>query len=661
MEKGSNNDENKEQNKPDKRDLARKNLSERESIDAMRDRLYSRGKPQESIGRSALSNTARPAPKTWDKPEEEAQGQIPDPIPQKEAPKIVSQIKKTLHNDFFRPPPPEKETHKTSTPPVGAPISDNVMKKQKPKQTYRVKLVIVGLAFFVIAMVISSASLYFGGGSISGENISIDISDTQFTIGGGEQLSFQVAIANQNSVPIESATLIIDYPVGTQSAENSGEELFSERVQLNDIDTGEVINVPLKAIIFGEENEEKTINASVEYRVRGSNAIFFKEAEPLRLKINSSPVTIRVNAVDSISSGQEIEIGLIIRSNSPTPLSDILVKASYPTGFDFTESDTETSSGQDTWLIEDLAPEEEQTIVIRGLIVGKQNEERIFEFSVGVPNERDRFGLASVFSKATAEVAMEEPFLDIGVEIDGDSSETVVISTKDSTSVNITFTNTQGDAIYDGVITAKLSGNALNEIEIDVSDGFYDSTTNIITWDSVDVEGLAEIAPGQSNLVRFRLSPEENISRTPEIGLEVTVSGQRVYDDRVPQELVGSISRTIRVESLTKLESSAVYSVGQFTNTGPIPPIAEEITQYTFNMEVQNGSNNITNTEVTAVLPPDDASFGFDNVIRPANRTSRLERARQGWAPAGATASVVISLTTGPRASKRRMSSQVKL
>jgi len=158
------------------------------------------------------------------------------------------------------------------------------------------------------------------------------------------------------------------------------------------------------------------------------------------------------------------------------------------------------------------------------------NEERIFEFSVGVPNERDRFGLASVFSKATAEVAMEEPFLDIGVEIDGDSSETVVISTKDSTSVNITFTNTQGDAIYDGVITAKLSGNALNEIEIDVSDGFYDSTTNIITWDSVDVEGLAEIAPGQSNLVRFRLSPEENISRTPEIGLEVTVSSRRRND-----------------------------------------------------------------------------------------------------------------------------------
>jgi hypothetical protein len=200
-------------------------------------------------------------------------------------------------------------------------------------------------------------------------------------------------------------------------------------------------------------------------------------------------------------------------------------------------------------------------------------------------------------------MSIEQPFLGVGVTVNNSGAETVAIEPGARATVRINFENSLDATIYDGVITAKLTGNAINEIDIDVSDGFYDSSSNIIRWDSTDVRGLGEIAPGRSSQVTFSLTPDQTIGRTPEIGLTVTVSGQRVYEDRVPQELVGTVSRSIRVSSQIVLNSSALYSEGPYHNSGPIPPVAEKVTQYALLLAVQNGSNDITDAEVTAVLP----------------------------------------------------------
>lgn len=592
---------------------ARQSIGGRESLVEMRERLYARGKQAKQFKRSSLSQNKKDGsavPNKW--------GSAPEQ--KKEAPRAIHKSIGT-HTDIPQSAAVQQaeqempvsngapNTHAEAEPATEHSLAEDAkdvfMKTVKKKQGYRTKIVLAGLVFFVIAMALSSAFIWFGDNTISGENISINISDDQFSIGGGDELSFQVSVANQNAVPIESATLIINYPPGTQSAENPGEELFSQRIQLDEVKPGEAVNVPVKAIIFGEENQERTITAALEYRVRGSNATFFKEADPLRLKITSSPVSLKVDAVDSITSGQEMEFAITVTSNSPSPLSDVLVKASYPSGFDFTESSLDPVSGQDTWLIESLEPEGEESFTVKGLAVGKSSEEKTFRFSIGVPNERDRFNLASTFSTVSTGVQFEQPFLDIGIAVNGDTgSETVVIEMEESTTIDLTLTNTQDDTIYDGVVTAKLTGNAVNEVDVSVSNGHYDSTTNTITWDSVDVDSLSEIAPGRSSLVKFRVRPEEDTARTPEINLEVTAEGRRVFNDRASEKLEGSVSRTLRIESLVRLSSKALYSTGEFTNTGPIPPVAEKVTQYTLNFEAQNGSNDVTNAEVTAVLPP---------------------------------------------------------
>lgn len=532
-------------------------------LDALRERLYDRGQKPAKRQPATLEDEPQAVKTTWREPVTPAA----PPVPTTDASAV--------------------------DPVVEEPVTTT------GRSSYRLKLVMIGLGFFVVSILLSSLFILWGGNSISGENISISVTGP-FTIGGGESLDLQIGITNQNAVPIESATLVVEYPTGTQSASEPGRELFVERLPLSNVDSGETVNIPLRAQVFGEENEELTVRASVEYRVRGSNATFYKEADPLRFKISSSPVVVSIDAVRNLSSGQETDIELTLSSNSPNPITDILVKAEYPSGFDFARSEPAPVSGQNVWSVSEIAPEGETTIVITGAVLGTQSEEHVMRFSVGVPNERDRFNLASVFATASTEFLLEEPFLDVGIDIDGLRNQTVSVAPGSQPSVAVEVENTLETTIYDAVVEIQLSGNALSDTNVQVNDGYYNSNTRIITWDISSVPGLEEMVPGDRQVFSFSLIPDGGAVATPQINIDAAVRAKRIAADRSQEQLVGTGSAVLRVESVTEL-TGTTFEAGR--NTGPVPPVVGEQTEYDLQLAVSNGSNDITGVVVSATLP----------------------------------------------------------
>lgn len=542
---------------------------EAERIKELRTRLYSRGVETQSV-RHTLPQ--REIYETIEKPQE--------PIVVDDSLSASNTVVTTPHEVTYNEP----------------------MTSKGKRNTFRKIFVLVSIVFFVVALAVSSLFMFKGNNTISGENISLDVTGP-IAVGGGEEVPFKVTVANQNAVAIQSATLIIEYPKGTQSVTDGNKEIGTVRQALDTIGTGELVNIPLKARIFGEENEEKEIKISIDYRIAGSNATFHKTATPLKFKVSTSPIIMTFDSVKSISSGQEIELKLIVQSNSPTPLADIIVRAMYPEGFDFSESSPDTLSGEDVWKFSTIKPNEKKIITVKGLMTGYQDEVRQFSAIAGVANESDSNGVASQLAAARTEIVIEQPFLDAHVEINGKADETVVISNTSSANVVIEFLNNLDFSIYDGKVEVELSGNALNEFKVSVNDGFYDSSKNTITWDGVDDKSLKEILPGKSATLSFSVAAKEGVGTTPEVKLKVTIKGQRIFEDRVSHELVGTTERTLKVESLPELSGKAVYSTGPFTNTGPIPPVVEKVTQYTFTLKAKSGANDITGAEVTAVLP----------------------------------------------------------
>lgn len=483
--------------------------------------------------------------------------------------------------------------------------STNSMLKTHKRRKVRQLFLAGGALFFIVAAILASTYLFFGKNSISGNNITLDARGP-FAVGGGEKFNFTVSLTNQNVVAIDSATLIIEYPQGTQSATDKGKGTPRERKAIDRIGPGEVLNIPLSAIMFGEENDEKEIRVTIEYRVQGSNATFYRDATPLHFKISSSPVTMTVDAVNKITSGQDIDLAVTLSSNSPTPLKGLLLKAEYPTGFSFTTSDPKTVAGEDSWRINELKPEQKQTIHIKGQMAGNNPEKKIFKFSSGVANEKDPYILSSIFTATTHEVGLEAAFVNLEMTVNGKGGEIVSLASREAALVQVTFRNTLPDTIHSAVIEIELSGNAIDKPTVSAGTGFYDSSKNVITWDSVASDGLKEIIPGGSETVTFSFTPtiSSQNSRTPQVVAKVNVKGRRVSENNVPESLTGTMSRTVKVESETALSSQVFYSTGPFANAGPLPPIAETPTTYTIIMAYANGTNALSNAVVEAVLPP---------------------------------------------------------
>lgn len=566
-------------------------IKDQENIEKLRERLYQRGKPPSGVERHRLPDEkmAEEVPRSWQqdirkRPVERPVQQSPAPTQPESAPKAAQQ--ETVQTPSV---PAEEET-------------TEAMASKKKRFGYRMYILLGGVGFFVLAALISSLFLIFGSNNISGENITITITGP-FTVGGGEVMPMQVGVTNDNAVPIEAATLIVNYPSGTQSPEEDGKELFTERLGLDTIGPGETVNVPLRAVVFGEENDEKTITVSVEYRVRGSNATFFKEAEPLRFKISSSPIIVRADTLKKISSGQETDVELTVTSNSPTMLSEVLVKAEYPIGFDYTESDPEPTNGQNMWLIENLEPESSHTITITGVVVGKETDEYAINFTVGVPNERDPQTLASVFATAQTEFEIEQPFLDVQLEIDGQRGSEVAIDSGDRPSVTVTLTNTLEDTIYDAEVVVQLGGNAFSVGTVQPRTGYYNSSQNSILWDVSNTDDLESINPGDSRKLTFDIRPDENIGNTPQLNIDVDVRARRVSERQVAEELIGTASSIIKVVSQPQVYGDAGHNNGIFSDYGPVPPEVGTETSYTLSLMIENGSNDISNAEVTASLP----------------------------------------------------------
>lgn len=532
-----------------------------EQMDSLRDRLYSRGESPRPYERTSIKTSP-----------------ISEVRP-KSAPALV---------ETEPPLPPE------STPDIPMEAGEAPRRGRR----YRKILIATGVVFFTLSVLVSSVYMVLGKNTVSGSNIALNVSGP-FTLGGGDTLDLQVGITNQNSVAIESATLIVSYPAGTRAADDSGKELFTERIPLDSsIAPGETRNVALKARIFGEENQEAEVKVSVEYRVSGSSATLVKEALPHRFKISHAPVTLKVEAEETISSGQETTVKVTITSNSSTPINGLMVKAEYPSGFDFSRSEPAPVSGRNVWRVDELKPEASATINVTGVIVGTKADKYVLKFSVGAAGDRNPNDIASLLAVGDTEFTLEDPFLDLQVSINNSEDAVVSIAPDSQATVFIDVENTLDSIIYDGVVEVKLSGNALSNTDVLTNTGYYNSNTHTVRFDSTSASGLRRLNPGATERLSLSLQPSSSGLQTPQIVLEVSASARRISQSSAREQIAGTHQRTLKVESRPTLSATLVGSA-----SGPVPPVVGQETTYDIIWKITNSANSISGAVVTAVLP----------------------------------------------------------
>lgn len=480
--------------------------------------------------------------------------------------------------------------------------------------------ILIGAIVFFVASLAYAYFIFVGGGQAKIENdVSIDIVGP-VSVGGGEKLALDVVLQNNNGIDMETVDIIVDYPEGTKSADDLITDLKRTREDLGTIENGEVVRKTITAALFGEENTNKEILVTIEYRIPDSNAIFQKQ-KSFQVALNAAPVRITIEGLKEISAGQELELDVVISSNSAKKLENVMLQASYPFGFRFDSASIDPTESNNTWIFEELEAGAEIPLTIKGFIEGQNEEERFFRFNTGIVSENDSDSLGIIFNNTFHNVVVKKSFVGLEMVIQGSSAKEVAVNSGEQVSTILTLVNNTNDTIREAEIRLKLSGEALDKREVTPEGGFYNSLGNEIIWNSETSEQFDEIGPRENVRLQFQfrtvsLADGSKSLKNPEIRLNAEVSGVRISESDVEENLVGNTDAVVRVLSDVPLAARTHYGEGPFINTGTIPPKADNETTYTLEFSVANNSNNLSGAVMEIALP---SYVSWNNKISPAN------------------------------------------
>ena len=494
-------------------------------------------------------------------------------------------------------------------------VENNPINMRKQKNPFY-KLLMGSFVFFGISLLIAFYFISQGGNTVSSDKINITIGGP-IQIGGGQELALDVGVENKNSVPLELVDLVMDYPSGAKSAEDTRTDLKRDRVNLGDIKADGFAHKIFKSVLFGEEGGSQDIKATIEYRVPGSNAIFTKD-KTFSITLNSSPVAIITKGVNEITSGQLAQFEITVSSNSEKELKNIAVKADYPFGYSFKDSDPKPTDGNNVWNIGTLSPKESKTIKVSGILQGQNDEERYFKFTVGNADASNSAEIGTILALSSQSISIKKPFIGIALSLDQSNANEYAVKDNQAIHASLDWVNNTSSVISNAEIEAVLSGEIFDRTSVNVSDGgFYDSSKNTITWNKKTNSALAELKPGDAGKFNFSFNVRSDSAKNnPQMSVDINARGQRVSENNVEEDIQSTVSRKINLTTDLGLASQAFYFTGPFENSGPMPPQAEKETTYTITWVVTNTKNNVSNAKVVATLP---SYVSWNNVISPSS------------------------------------------
>lgn len=453
--------------------------------------------------------------------------------------------------------------------------------------------------FFLAALALAGYFFYFGSNSVSTDKVTIDIQGPT-TIAGGDTVPLSLTITNKNPTAIEDATVEVTFPEGTRSATDVLIAYPRYIENLGTLESGATVTRSIKAVLFGGAGQTLSLPVSVSYGTANSNATFEKKAV-YGMSVSSTPLSVTVDSLSETVSGAPITFTIMVRSNAMIPLNNVVLTTTSPFGFTPTSSSLPLTNS--SIFIGTLAPGASKQVILTGSLNGQDSEQRVFRFTVGTAKSSQDKTLAVSYMTQDASVTIASPFITTSLALNGDTSKNIVIASGSTQNVVLSYTNTLSTTVSNASVIVTIAGSGVDYATIRSGNGFYNSSDRSIIFSKDTDPSLASLAPGASGVGTFTFSTVPAGIVSPTVTFSISASGTRVGQSNVPEQVVTSAVKTVRVATAIGLSAYSSHTQDPFGASGPIPPRAEQPTSYVVIWNIQNKGSTIAGGTVTATLP----------------------------------------------------------
>jgi uncharacterized repeat protein (TIGR01451 family) len=425
------------------------------------------------------------------------------------------------------------------------------------------------------------------------------------SVKSGELTTLSIDIANDNKAVLQDVKIVLEHDsVFVPDIPAPGWSFQGERgeVKIGELGPGAKKTLKLSGKFFASKGTTTPLKARLEYTPKNISGVYTKESA-VAVRVDSSPLTLTVNAPQSLVTGQNLDYELIYRNEGNETLDNVRVRVDLPSGFTFAGAEPGTSA-RDTWNLSTFRPGMSGKIVVHGKLEGTYNENKEVRFRLGYETGSGTF---VSYNEGVATTRITASPLSVKQSVN-DQAETVA-NAGDILSYAVEYKNSGERGLRDVIMSMTFENPEFLDWEnLDLPRGIFDEATRSLIWKASDIGEFKSLAPGQSGTLTFSVPVVKDFSGQGQVKNKVIVSQVKIDSPDVAatldqNKIIGSSTLGVKLGTLVGVTVLGYHNDDIFHNTGPVPPEVGEETSYTLMWRVTNPLNELTQAKLTATLP----------------------------------------------------------
>lgn len=465
--------------------------------------------------------------------------------------------------------------------------------ESKSSSSLSFKIFVFSLLICIFAGAFLFYRLTIKGVTVDSKKITVTLNTDPY-VDGGQEEKLSVTVANNNEVSLDEAKLTFVYDKGSSLSSDSEKVTITK--DIGQVPVMGVIKEEFPFVLFGQLEERRPLTVRLDYKIKGSNAIFPKETST-EVTLSTPPLSLVIEGGENIVSGEQNEYAFIIKNSTATTSKQALFTLTPPTGFSLLRTSDNPLPKSFTWSIPPLQKGEEKRIKVIGIFTGVVGEKAVLKGIVGSQKGGEET-MGDLYSFYNKDIVYAKPGLSTSLTLSTDRGVSTLLRKGDVVTASIHYKN-EGASKISYVEYRLLLPSEIDPRLIFVNqNGYYDSATHSVLWSSEALENFLALSSGQEGTLSLNFSLPSDYSATS-LPLEVRYQGM---DTSLGKVVSSSKDFSYLVSGSTVLNAFTLYKDSGSSNTGPLPPKVDTETSYTAVLTLSS-QVDVKNAKVVFSIP----------------------------------------------------------